>query len=293
MKPQKLNSLRSLGDSVYKDINESLAGKNHAFTYGPFTLIAAITNLGINDCKLTERAIKLCNKLTIDKNYPWEFIHWSIIEGHLNSSLFKKFDKRSFKNTRVLNWRLLKIFVKSITSSKIMKIYQKYLLKYYLLVYVNSNGFIHDRLLTYSHQYHIFSCFLLCRIRETTGFSFLDSYIDRAFCYIYQNKLGPDFYIWRGRGQEQIFGYAALLYVSDYVGGKEGDKCFNRVVRKLRKYYKKKTFLPLVINNNNELHQVNPVGWYGYNNYIDYKSVLLLIVSLLIKKHENSNEQTN
>lgn len=280
-------NLLSISKVVYRDLLSEIKNVSATYTYGPFCSLAAMRNLGVGtrlEYTLIERK---CSELDNNKEYPWEFIHWSILESGLTYHDIEKL-KYEFKGTRVLNWRLLAIFSKLFYGNKLEKIIQVIWLRILIFTHVRTNGLIQDRILTSSSQYHIFSCFLLCRMREKFGYQFLDSVIENAFEYIVRNKIGDKIYLWRGRGQQQIFGYAALLYVADYVGGSKGKKCMNDVLNLIREKYETRSRLPLVITNDHEFAQSDKVGWYGYNNYVDYKATLLLILSLIIEKNKCS-----
>lgn len=266
---------------MFPEINNELS----EYTYGPFCLLAAMNNLGYNSQPEFAQVKRKCSELKNNKEYPWEFIHWSILECGLTYHDIEGMIY-TFKGTRVLNWRLLAIFSKLFYGNKIEKFIQIIWLRILLFTHVKANGLIQDRILTSSSQYHIFSCFLLCRIREHYGYQFLDPVIEKAFEYIVSNKIGENFYLWQGRGQQQIFGYAALLYVADYVGGADGEKCLTDILNVICEKYEVLSKLPLVIANDQEILEADQVGWYGYNNYIDYKSILLLIFSLIMKKNK-------
>jgi hypothetical protein len=89
---------------------------------------------------------------------------------------------------------------------------------------------------------------------------------------------GDTLYI--GRGQEQSFGYAALIYVLAQAYQFTRDQLYlgdlNNLLQYLKSYQKQNGALPLVMNDlqgepiENNLFSTKCLGWYSYNNYFDY-----------------------
>ena len=289
MTPRQLEKVKKLTDLLINDIISLEANEAVKFSYGPHAFLAATSILKISKSSLSTEFEFKCEQLPKNKEYPWEFIHWSNLESSIHHGDRKTIDKIPFKNTRVLNWRLLKIYVQSYYGNGFMEAKNAAYLKALLATHVTKHGFIQDKIMTFSHQYHIFSCFLLCRMRSQFNWSFLDTYIKNGFRLIVKEKIGKDHYLWRGRGQEQIFGYSALLYVSNFVNDDEGINTFDIVLNKFLSAYSSFGFLPLVVNNSNEKSLSEKVGWYGYNNYTDYLSITLLIMAILISECDNNN----
>ena len=137
------------------------------------------------------------------------------------------------------------------------------------------------RLRSLSFQYHCFSLALLWDIYQLTGWREVPHAIERGLHaqtrFAFPN--GDTLHI--GRGQQQIKGYAALLFTlaggARQMGLTELLPEWPRVWRHVASHQRADGSLPLVLRRGEEgfPHTVNTAdprwaGWYSYNNYFDY-----------------------
>jgi hypothetical protein len=137
------------------------------------------------------------------------------------------------------------------------------------------------RLRSMSLQYHCFSLALLWDIFQLTGWIELRKAIERGVMAILLFVLSNGDTLYLGRGQQQIFGYAALLYilaaVSNYSREQRIWQYWQRIWSFVSSYQRSDGSFPLVLRQDEHgyPHIVDTsdpcwLGWYGYNNYFDY-----------------------
>ena len=219
-----------------------------------------------------------------DKNYfdyPWEFN---------NYALLKLKEKAPFlalsvpwwcnKGTKVTNWRILRIINAYRATKK----------KYYLLKLIptlfrkiSKDGLIIDerslRSCSRSFQYHTFSTALLGELFVLSKIKIIGKLFLKATFFITDKIMRNGRALYLGRGQEQIFGYSALLYCLELAYKLTHIREFNKkvldVLSLLRTFQRKNGSFPLVLNeeefkegllSSNE----RPLGWYSYNTPFDY-----------------------
>lgn len=206
--------------------------------------------------------------LALDKegeDFHWEFNRYALSYYQKTSgdTAFHSFlEKGKFKGTKCTNWTLLRALVSRSWEEAFACLQERQL----------ESGFIVDEVHVRSFQYHCFSLALVYEIYESSQ--------DKRFLVSFQKGLqfirpfilrnGDCNYI--GRGQEQSFGYASLLFALAKGYSLEKDASIlqqiSRVFGFLKKHQKPDGSLPLVLNQQEEQ---NPrLGWYAYNNHYDY-----------------------
>ncbi len=201
----------------------------------------------------------------------------SLIHFHgefLQYAMEDKWMDYPFKNNGVTNWILLRCLVnirhnqqkeRSAADAKhVIRFRQK------------RNGLVEDDVNVRSFQYHCFSLALIHELWSLTEDPFFELAFQKGLTFIKNFILidGSSLYI--GRGQEQLFGYASLVYILCL--GDELD-LLGKVVEHLKSYSNKNGVFPLVLREGEVFPSYQPnlqtegyLGWYGYNNYFDYLS---------------------
>ena len=137
------------------------------------------------------------------------------------------------------------------------------------------------RLRGLSLQYHCFSLALLIDIHQLTGWTEVGRAIERGLAAICRFVLDNGDSLYLGRGQEQIFGYGALLYAlaagSRSLGLPGFAPVWASVWRFMASHQRDDGSFPLVLRSGEEgypevVNTSDPrwLGWYSYNNYFDY-----------------------
>ena len=139
-------------------------------------------------------------------------------------------------------------------------------------------GLICDRPHVHSLAYHAFCGALLSDIWEHRRLRWAGRSAVRAATFAAGFVLPNGDTLYLGRGQQQIFGYGALLYLLEaaqqMTGRGEFGELAERVFAKLMKHQRRDGSLPLVLREGEEHEPWRPdparPGWYTYNRYADY-----------------------
>jgi hypothetical protein len=134
-------------------------------------------------------------------------------------------------------------------------------------------------------QYHCFALALLVDIYQLTGWRELREAIEKGVDGILQFILRNGDTLYLGRGQEQVFGYAALLYAlagsKETLGTRAAMPALQRVWARLISYQREDGSFPLVLRAHERGYPLTVdtadagwLGWYAYNNYFDYLPLL-------------------
>ena len=140
------------------------------------------------------------------------------------------------------------------------------------------HGLICDRPGVRSLSYHAFCGGLLADIWEQRGFRWAGRAAVRAARFAAQFVLPNGDALYLGRGQQQIFGYGALLYLLEAAARMTGESEFadlaDRVFWRLTSFQRRDGSFPLVLREGEEPEPWQPEasrpGWYSYNAYGDY-----------------------
>jgi hypothetical protein len=264
------------------------AGKGYpdAPTWGyAFTYLAALMGTNGSSSPLSEKALQcLLGQDRKDRFYPWEFVLYAMAQvPHLTTHpLPDEFDRYRAVGTRMFNWYLLRNVNK--------KLYDKFSksdcfkLRLALSLYQKGSGIILDEFRTRSLQYHAFCLFALCELVDfLPGEDWLKSRLLRGVQFSSNYVLDDGTSLYIGRGQEQIFGYGALLYAMEYCHKRVAPLDLGkieRVAQKLMGSQRGDGSFPLVLRGREaESPELNfsrdrPAGWYGYNTLYDYQPFL-------------------
>lgn len=243
--------------------------------YGEAFSLALLSRTGQLDSDLeTKLNCTFDHKDRTDSQYHWEFNNYGMLEaGRLSFPL-------TFKHTPCTNWTLLRsnVRIRANVDVKAGKIEAKDKLKRMQ----KPSGLILDDLGVKSFQYHCFSAAMIYEIyQKTQDEFFLDSFT-RAVSFIRHFILPSGDTLYVGRGQQQSFGYASLVYILAASFALTEDPNILGDLVKVTNYLVSHTrpdgSLPLVFGGGEEPlpHSDAPhrdaryLGWYAYNNYFDY-----------------------
>lgn len=276
--------------NIHKDIasflNNYLTNKNsfecRSF-YGETFSLAFLQRTKLLDANIKAKLFSSYEK--IDKNdsqFHWEFNNYALLDYYQNSndkSVKKYLIPLRFKNTPCTNWTLLRSNVRlqaGVGTELAIKEAKIKINKFQL-----TSGLILDDPGVKSFQYHCFSMAMVGEIYEHTQddyfkISFLKG-VDFIRNFILLN--GETLYI--GRGQNQSFGYGALIYILSLSYKFTEDKTLlgdiEKVTTFLLQYQREDGSFPLVMNGVEKtipkvinMQDEEFVGWYPYNNYFDY-----------------------
>jgi len=139
-------------------------------------------------------------------------------------------------------------------------------------------GFIHDRPGVRSVAYHAFCGALLADIWRQRQARWAGEAAAQAAGAVLPLVLPNGDALYVGRGQEQIFGYGALIYLLEAAGRLTGDEQYaaaaQRVFGYLLRFRRADGSFPLVLLEGEPPELWEPEasrpGWYSYNRYADY-----------------------
>lgn len=139
-------------------------------------------------------------------------------------------------------------------------------------------GLICDRPNVRSFAYHAFCGALLADLWRDCRSLWIGKAAVRAARFVAPFVLPNGDALYVGRGQEQIFGYGALLYLLEAGAQLTGERSFEelaeRVTRRVLRFQRRDGSLPLVLREGEEaepwLPDASRPGWYSYNRYADY-----------------------
>ena len=184
-----------------------------------------------------------------------------------------------FKHTPATNWVMLRCCTQILANHDIDEALQD--AHVILRIHQKNSGLICDDAGVRSLQYHCFSAVLTAEIYLLCENSGLKRRFAQSARFIENLILGTGDALYVGRGQQQSFGYGALIYLlalacfvlKDFNFLRKLEKC----VSFLSRFQRQDGSFPLVMNGFEEGFQgsadpTDPLfpGWYAYNNYFDY-----------------------
>ncbi|MBT5491201.1 hypothetical protein HOK00_02595 [bacterium] len=290
-----VNNLNKLSLNISTFIVEWLRGrsdfKSRSF-YGETFSLALLQRTSLLNKDLHAKLVKSYTSIDkVDSQFHWEFNNYALLDYYKNSNdetIKEFFEPLKFKNTQVTNWTLLRsatrLMAKKDESHAINEAKNK-INKFQL-----TSGLILDQKTDKSFQYHCFSMAMIGEIYQHTQdkyfkVSFLKG-VDFIRNFILSN--GDTLYI--GRGQNQSFGYGALIYILAFAYKLTNDKTLlgdiEKVSNFLQKYQIEDGSFPLVMNRVEvsiprvvDMKKEEFIGWYPYNNYFDYLPFMGLFIS--------------
>lgn len=249
-----------------------------------FTYLASLTAGNAVEAELSVKALHhLESQSKTDPNYSWEFVVYALQSSKkLSDRIPEPLDIYRQKGTRMFNWYLLRTLNKRLCKRYNAIDHLK--LRLAALFYQKPSGLILDEFKTRSLQYHAFCLFVLAELLEIDPFNeWLKQWFEKGveFSLSCILKDGTSLYI--GRGQEQIFGYGALIYALEYFHAKIrqiDENCLNKVSERLLSFQRDDGSYPLVLRRREpeqccaRFANGGPSGWYGYNTLYDYQPFL-------------------
>jgi hypothetical protein len=249
-----------------------------------FTLLASLEmNSKFENNNLAQKSLDHYRKQDKSGGYSWEFTTYALKRSAALSKTEEIISECEYKEkgTRMINWTLLrqlnKVYYK---KNNILSILLIKVIKY---IFTLSDGQILDELKTRSLQYHSFCLFLLAELDETEMHSWVKDWLIKGCLFSVRSIMNDGTALYMGRGQEQIFGYGALLYALEYTSKKynlDFDTEIEAVWNRLSSFQRSDGSYPLVLNESfPEKADISyaknkPHGWYGYNTLYDYQPFL-------------------
>lgn len=281
-----LPALDQLSEDIAKFIKCWLI-KNGGFKsrsfYGEAFTLDLLARTGLLDTATKNGLLASYEKLNkTDSQFHWEFNNYALSSYYRltnDSSVLRYLNPLIFKNTPCTNWTLLRnnTRIQAKTDVKYALKEAKDRVKKYQL----PSGLILDDKDVKSFQYHCFSLAMIGEIFEATKEQYFLNSFRKGLGFIRNFILSNGDTLYIGRGQEQSFGYAALIYVLALGFKVTRDNTLLGDVKKvtafIRSFQRPDGSLPLVMNGlEPEGVEVmppkveHPIGWYPYNNYFDY-----------------------
>lgn len=252
----------------------------YAFTL----LVALMSNNGFNTT-LAEKSLYWLKQQDMQHpNYSWEFVVFALQQAEHESKASIIFPHNGYreKGTRMFNWFLLRNVNKKFCG--IFGISDVVKLRIAAYLYQKNEGLILDEFKTRSLQYHAFCLFVLAELLDVMpDKKWLKQWFLRGVNFSINQILPDGTALYLGRGQEQIFGYGALLYALEYCHHKVkplDENILSLVCQKVLSFQRQDGSYPLVLRHRDaEPPFVNfksdqPAGWYGYNTLYDYQPFL-------------------
>ncbi len=250
-----------------------------------FTYLASLTAKDGVSNTLTQKALHhLMAQDKNDPNYSWEFVVYALQTATRNSRQIipESISDYREKGTRMFNWFLLRTLNKRLcgryTSIDHLKLWAASKL------YQRTTGLIIDEFKTRSLQYHAFCLFVLSEILEIdSGNVWVKKWFLSGIEFSMRHTLEDGTALYLGRGQEQIFGYGALIYSIEYCHSKIkrlNEDRLDKICERLLSFQRSDGSYPLVLRrhdpepSNTSFIKDKPGGWYGYNTLYDYQPFL-------------------
>ena len=217
------------------------------------------------------------------KSYSWEFVVYACNRSMKlcdNLSLHEDFQYNE-KGTRMINWTLLRQLNRINYKKDSVKV--RLILWSIKQFFTLDSGQILDEISTRSLQYHAFCLFILAELDQTKYHPMVSKWLIKGCKFSAEMVLRNGTALYIGRGQEQIFGYGALLFALEYTNTKYKLGLDSKIVNiwhYLQAFQRKDGSYPLVlIPNQPEKPEVSftkdiPHGWFGYNTLYDYQPFL-------------------
>ena len=146
------------------------------------------------------------------------------------------------------------------------------------LVWHSRRGFVEDRPGVKSFTYHAFCGALLADLWRLQGFPWAGRAAAQAAALLAPFVMPNGDALYVGRGQQQIFGYGALIYLLEAASAMTGEaqhaQLAHRVFRRAMTFQRRDGSFPLVLREGEEPEPWRPdatrPGWLSYNRYADY-----------------------
>lgn len=289
MSNSRKSCYRQSGERLLRHLDELLhpeVGYPEEPSWGyAFTYLASLCEPANQNTSLAEKALHhLVRQDKSNPNYSWEFVVYALqaAKKYAPQSIPASLDNYREKGTRMFNWFLLRKLNKRLCNRH--GILDHLTLRIASKIYQKSTGLILDEFQTRSLQYHTFCLFVLADlIEEDPKNSWLKQWFINGIEFSMSHILSDGTSLYIGRGQEQIFGYGALIYSLEYCHIKIhplDEQKLNQVSRRLLSFQREDGSYPLVLRNREpeprdaRFSGKPPGGWYGYNTLFDYQPFL-------------------
>ena len=314
-KPGKLIFETLDGGGIFDPVDGRVQGEHYSTTH--FAALAAILFCEDHQeryLKAATEAIAFHIRTSVSEYAPvanwmyhWDFqnyafvVAYRLLRSHLPGDLRKSWEKaikrwKSNDKNKLTNWAAMRAWA-YLERYRLFKHPADYLKSIWNLRYVArarlDDGCFDDHpRLSRPIQYHIFTIALLHRylmLRESPavrrwfreGLEYFIPFIDPEGEFNYL-----------GRGQRQIFGYAAAIYALEAAFFTMGHEKYRLLAQSIFKYllqYKNKEgYFPLVLNRENDEARS---GWYDYHHLTVYNAFLGVWLGLAHRLEQTSSVQ--
>ena len=260
----------------YLNSNKGFASRTFYAETFALSLLARHGLLGADNERLLLDSFGLKNKK--DPQFHHEFNNYAFVDtaSYSNKSFESFFMPLVFKGTECTNWTLLREFVvNKVSGNHLDNVFKK------IHNAQDDSGLISDDPGVHSFQYHCFSATLLLELYLLSKDDRLKTCFLKAVSFIKNFILPNGDTLYIGRGQEQSFGYGALIYMLaghyELTGDTQSLSEIELILKYLQKFVNSNGSFPLVMNeeencSGKDVNLKDPAfkGWYAYNNYFDY-----------------------
>lgn len=288
--PQSLgHSAKETALAIIPSLQRALQNHERSF-YGESFTAAALATLGKNN-DLQNTFVELFLRNDEAPSHPefnlfaWQAFLQKTTNNHIAALVSRPRFKKIFLN-KVSNWVLLRSLVRIQTGRHAQR-WIGLLEAHLILRYNTYQGYItdntlrmlHERKKSVSSQYHAFATLLVGLIAETLPSPTLQK---KFIHYLHTSRaeITADGHLkMRGRGRQQLFGYAAMLYALAlafrYTKKKEYLLDFQNILTYITSFTQKNNGeIPIVLTNQDPTPYL-----YSYNNTVDYLAFLCFVLA--------------
>lgn len=268
--------------------------------YGEVFAIALWARLGGFDSFIYKALGWVQKKEKTSTEFHWEFWHYALndsaVKPYLSESFQQEIERFPYKGTSITNWSLLRAVDRLHSNNPIERTRGWLDGRLIITTRQDSQGLFWDQRQAKSLHYHAFSTMLCAELFELTNDQAFRDAFEKGIELSLQLILDSGRSLYIGRGQEQLFGYGALLMALEYaqkMGLKTGNAS-HRVWKMISNHQRKNGSFPLVLNVIEKIEKdpdVLPHGWYTYNHYYDYLPFFGYFLSRLQLQDKNRPEK--
>lgn len=275
-----LSSINKMIDSLESMLDDKTIMEQRSF-YGLSFYLSALSLLG-KKSRHEKFILKIIGGFNLDDStFHWEFNKYAFL--HLNEHLKKQKEIARITNcsrfnySSATNWRLLNLSCKFDVKNSLKT-------KLWVKIRQDRDGFIWDARKVRSSQYHAFSSALLGEIASSQNKKWAEKSFIRSIDCTCKMILNDGEFNYLGRGQFQSFGYGPAIYSLIMAYLRTNDIKYFSKYKLLQKYLISRLVedvAPLMINKediisgNFKSDSEDHIGWYPYNNFLDYTMFLL------------------
>ena len=229
-----------------------------------------------------------------DCDFHWEFVILALLGSKKYVDVPDEIEKKirdadghlKFKGTCALNWFLMRQLCTLLDDPSVKPKVLTLILAKFKKYQTGEEVLFEDQKNDKSHQYHAYILALLIEINSYLESDDVSNLIHAGTQYLIKRQFLNGRAMYRGRGQEQIFGYACYLFLLAHAFGKTNDHSYlyhyKITLHFIRSFQTKELGLPLVLNEFQkqipmipDLKSTEFTGWYTYNNHFDYLAFFL------------------